>query len=136
MTAPITNQNYTQQINQAFDFLKNATPQQMQAVGKQVQGNPQSPEAMALAMAAQYQQQMRSAQQPPAPQGTILQQKLGEFQQQAGPAQGGIPAVGMNQMGVQQAAQSDPMRNAGIAVAPENKAPIQTQPQQPLQSSN
>lgn len=130
MTAPITNQNYTQQINQAFDFLKNATPQQMQAVGEQVQGNPQSPEAMALAMAAQYQQQMRSAQQPPAPQGTILQQKLGEFQQQAGPAQGGIPAVGMNQMGVQQAAQSDPMRNAGIAVAPENKAPIQTQPQQ------
>ena len=130
MTAPITNQNYTQQINQAFDFLKNATPQQMQAVGEQVQGNPQSPEAMALAMAAQYQQQMRSAQQPPAPQGTVLQQKLAEFQQQAGPAQGGIPAVGMNQMGVQQAAQSDPMRNAGIAVAPENKAPIQTQPQQ------
>ena len=133
MTAPITNQNYTQQINQAFDFLKNATPQQMQAVGEQVQGNPQSPEAMALAMAAQYQQQMRSAQQPPAPQGTILQQKLGEFQQQAGPAQGGIPAVGMNQMAMQQAVQQDPMRNAGIAAAPENmeRASQQPMPQQP-----
>ena len=90
MTAPVTDQNYTQQINQAFDFLKNATPQQMQLVGQQVKNNPQSPEAMALAMAAQYQQQMRAAQQPPAPQGTVLQQKLGAFQQAAGPAQGGI----------------------------------------------
>lgn len=133
MAAPITDQSYTQQINQAFDFLKTATPQQMQAVGQQVAGNPQSPEAMALAMAAQYQQQTRAAQQPPAPQGTVLQQKLAEFQQQAGPAQGGIPAVGTNQMAMQQAAQQDPMRNAGIAAAPENmeQAPQAPQGQMP-----
>ena len=133
MTAPVTDQNYTQQINQAFDFLKNATPQQMQLVGQQVKNNPQSPEAMALAMAAQYQQQMRAAQQPPAPQGTVLQQKLGAFQQAAGPAQGGIPAIGANQMGMQQVAQANPMRNAGIAAAPENTAPPQQPQNQGLQ---
>ena len=67
MAAPVTNQNYTQQINQAFDMLKYATPQQMQVVAQQVQQTPNSPEAMALAMAAQYQQQARAAQQPSVP---------------------------------------------------------------------
>ena len=133
MTASVTDQKYTQQINQAFDFLKNATPQQMQLVGQQVKNNPQSPEAMALAMAAQYQQQMRVTQQPPAPQGTVLQQKLGAFQQVAGPAQGGIPAIGVNQMGMQQAAQIDPLHNAGIAAAPENTVQSQQSQNQGLQ---
>jgi hypothetical protein len=116
MAAPVTNQNYTQQINQAFDMLKYATPQQMQAVSQQVQQNPNSPEAMALAMAAQYQQQAR-APRPQAPQGTVLQQKLQEFQQTSPQ---GLPQVGQNQMAMQQAAQQNPMFGAGLAVAPEN----------------
>jgi hypothetical protein len=116
MAAPVTNQNYTQQINQAFDMLKYATPQQMQVVSQQVQQNPNSPEAMALAMAAQYQQQAR-APRPQAPQGTILQQKLQEFQQTSPQ---GLPQVGQNQMAMQQAAQQNPMFGAGLAVAPEN----------------
>lgn len=126
MAAPVTNQNYTQQVNQAFDMLKYATPQQMQFVTQQVQQNPNSPEAIALAMASQYQQQAR-APQPQAPQGTILEQKLAQFQQTAGPAQGGLPAVGQNQMDLQQSAQQDPMRNAGIGIAPENTEPQQEQ---------
>jgi hypothetical protein len=116
MAAPVTNQNYTQQINQAFDMLKYATPQQMQVVSQQVQQNPNSPEAMALAMAAQYQQQAR-APRPQAPQGTILQQKLQEFQQTSPQ---GLPQVGQNQMAMQQTAQQNPMFGAGLAVAPEN----------------
>ena len=119
MAAPVTNQNYTQQINQAFDMLKYATPQQMQAVSQQVQQDPRrinSPEAMALAMAAQYQQQAR-APRPQAPQGTVLQQKLAEFQQTSPQ---GLPQVGQNQMAMQQAAQQNPMFGAGLAVAPEN----------------
>lgn len=116
MAAPVTNQNYTQQINQAFDMLKYATPQQMQVVSQQVQQNPNSPEAMALAMAAQYQQQAR-APRPQAPQGTVLQQKLQEFQQTSPQ---GLPQVGQNQMAMQQAAQQNPMFGAGLAVAPEN----------------
>ena len=116
MAAPVTNQNYTQQINQAFDMLKYATPQQMQVVSQQVQQNPNSPEAMALAMAAQYQQQAR-APRPQAPQGTVLQQKLAEFQQTSPQ---GLPQVGQNQMAMQQAAQQNPMFGAGLAVAPEN----------------
>jgi hypothetical protein len=119
MSAPVTNQAYSQQVNQAFDMLKYATPQQMQVVSQQIQQNPNSPEALAAAMAAQFQQQAR-APNPQAPQQTVLQQRLGEFQQLAGPAQGGLPAVGGNQMAMQQAAQQDPMRNAGIGVAPEN----------------
>ena len=122
MAAPVTNQNYTQQINQAFDMLKYATPQQMQIVSQQVQQNPNSPEAMALAMAAQYQQQAR-APRPQAPQGTVLQQKLAEFQQTSPQ---GLPQVGQNQMAMQQAAQKNPMFGAGLAVAPENTE----QPQQ------
>jgi hypothetical protein len=97
-------------------MLKYATPQQMQAVSQQVQQNPNSPEAMALAMAAQYQQQAR-APRPQAPQGTVLQQKLAEFQQTSPQ---GLPQVGQNQMAMQQAAQQNPMFGAGLAVAPEN----------------
>lgn len=128
MTAPVTNQSYTQQVNQAFDMLKYATPQQMQIVTQQVQQNPNSPEAIALAMASQYQQQAR-APQPQAPQGTILEQKLAQIPQApaSSPVQGGLPAVGQNQVNLQQAAQQDPMRNAGIGIAPENTEPQQEQ---------
>jgi hypothetical protein len=113
MSAPVTNQAYSQQVNQAFDMLKYATPQQMQIVSQQVQQNPNSPEALAMAMAAQFQQQAR-APHPQAPQQTVLQQKLQEFQQTSPQ---GLPSVGGNQMAMQQV---DPMRGAGIGVAPEN----------------
>ena len=129
MSAPVTNQAYSQQVNQAFDMLKYATPQQMQLVSQQVQQNPNSPEALAAAMAAQFQQQLR-APNPQAPQQTVLQQKLGEFAQTS---QQGLPQVGGNQMAMQQAAQQDPMRNAGIGAAPENQqapAPQEQVPQE------
>lgn len=116
MSAPVVNQAYSQQVNQAFDLFKTFTPQQMQQMGQQVAQKPNSPEAVAFASAAQYQQQMR-APQPQAPQGTIFQQKLQEFQQTSPQ---GLPSVGGNQMAMQQAAQQDPMRNAGIGAAPEN----------------
>lgn len=136
MSAPVTNQAYSQQVNQAFDMLKYATPQQMQLVSQQVQQNPNSPEALAAAMAAQFQQQLR-APNPQAPQQTVLQQKLGEFAQTS---QQGLPQVGGNQMAMQQAAQQDPMRNAGIGAAPENQqapAPQEQapQPQAPQQAA-
>jgi len=118
MPANVTNQDYTQQINQAFDALKYASPQQLAAVSQQVQQNPQSPEAMALAMATQYQQEMRQPR-PAAPQGTVLQQKLAQLQA-ANTMPAGLPVVGGNQMAFNQAAAQDPMRGAGIAVAPEN----------------
>jgi hypothetical protein len=85
----------------------------MQVVSQQVQQNPNSPEALAMAMAAQYQQQARTPN-PQAPQQTVLQQKLQEFQQTSPQ---GLPSVGGNQMSMQQV---DPMRGAGIGVAPEN----------------
>jgi hypothetical protein len=110
-------------------MLKYATPQQMQLVSQQVQQNPNSPEALAAAMAAQFQQQLR-APNPQAPQQTVLQQKLQEFQQTS---QQGLPQVGGNQMAMQQAAQQDPMRNAGIGAAPENQqeqAPQEQAPQE------
>ena len=113
MSAPVTNQAYSQQVNQAFDMLKYATPQQMKVVSQQVQQNPNSPEALAMAMAAQFQQQARTPN-PQAPQQTVLQQKLQEFQQTSPQ---GLPSVGGNQMAMQQV---DPMRGAGIGVAPEN----------------
>jgi len=113
MSAPVTNQAYSQQVNQAFDMLKYATPQQMQVVSQQVQQNPNSPEALAAAMAAQFQQQARTPN-PQVPQQTVLQQRLQEFQQTSPQ---GLPAVGQNQMAMQQV---DPMRGAGIGVAPEN----------------
>jgi len=116
MSAPVTNQAYSQQVNQAFDMLKYATPQQMQVVSQQIQQNPNSPEALAAAMAAQFQQQAR-APRPQAPQQTVLQQKLQEFQQTSPQ---GLPQVGQNQMAMQQAAQQNPMFGAGLAVAPEN----------------
>lgn len=125
MSAPVVNQAYSQQVNQAFDLFKTFTPQQMQQMGQQVAQKPNSPEAVAFAGAAQYQQQMR-APQPQAPQGTIFQQKLQEFQQTSPQ---GLPSVGGNQMAMQQAAQQDPMRNAGIGAAPENMPAPQPQGQ-------
>ena len=130
MSAPVTNQAYSQQVNQAFDMLKYATPQQMQVVSQQIQQNPNSPEALAAAMAAQFQQQAR-APNPQAPQQTVLQQRLQEFQQTSPQ---GLPAVGQNQMAMQQV---DPMRGAGIGVAPENTPASQQapQPQAPQQAA-
>jgi hypothetical protein len=71
---------------------------------------------LAIGMGVQYQQQAR-APHPQAPQGTVLQQKLAEFQQTSPQ---GLPQVGQNQMAMQQAAQQNPMFGAGLAVAPEN----------------
>lgn len=123
MSAPVVNQAYSQQVNQAFDLFKTFTPQQMQQMGQQVAQKPNSPEAVAFAGAAQYQKQMK-APQPQAPQGTIFQQRLQEFQQTSPQ---GLPSVGGNQMAMQQAAQQDPMRNAGIGAAPENMPAPQAQ---------
>lgn len=105
MAAPITNDSFSQQVTEAFNMLKYASPQQMQAAAQFVQRNPQSPEAIALAMASQWQQQMRSA--PPAPTSTILDQKLAQI-----PAEQGIVSAGANQY----ALQADPY-NAGIGAA-------------------
>ena len=121
MPGIVTNQDYTKQINDAFSALKYASPQQLQAVAQQVQGNPQSPEALALAMATQFQQEARQPH-PAPPQGTVLQQKLASIAPQ-GP---GIGAVAPNQMAFNQAAQQDPMRNAGIGAAPENTPQMAT----------
>jgi hypothetical protein len=132
MSAPVTNQAYSQQVNQAFDMLKYATPQQMQVVSQQVQQNPNSPEALAAAMAVQFQQQARTPN-PQAPQQTVLQQKLQEFQQTSPQ---GLPSVGGNQMAMQQQAQQDPMFGAGLAVAQENSPQEQApQPQAPQQAA-
>ena len=125
MSAPVVNQAYSQQVNQAFDLFKTFTPQQMQQMGQQVAQKPNSPEAVAFAGAAQYQKQMK-APQPQAPQGTIFQQRLQEFQQTSPQ---GLPSVGGNQMAMQQSAQQDPMRNAGIGAAPENMPAPQPQGQ-------
>jgi hypothetical protein len=125
MSAPVVNQAYSQQVNQAFDLFKTFTPQQMQQMGQQVAQKPNSPEAVAFAGAAQYQKQMK-APPPQAPQGTIFQQRLQEFQQTSPQ---GLPSVGGNQMAMQQAAQQDPMRNAGIGIAPENMPAPQDQAQ-------
>lgn len=111
MAANITNQDYSQQINTAFNALKFATPQQLAAVSKQV--TPNSPEALALAMATQYQQEMRRPN-PTAPTQTVTAKHLEQLQ--------GIPNVGPNQMALQQAAAQNP-NMAGIAAAPENMAP-------------
>tara|TARA_R110000868_G_scaffold130688_1_gene340444 strand:+ start:5878 stop:7284 length:1407 start_codon:yes stop_codon:yes gene_type:complete len=131
MSASVVNQAYSQQVNQAFDLFKTFTPQQMQQMGQQVAQKPNSPEAVAFASAAQYQQQMR-APQPQAPQGTIFQQKLQEFQQTSPQ---GLPSVGGNQMAMQQAAQQDPMRNAGIGAAPENMPAPAPQPEAPQEEA-
>jgi len=114
MSVPVTNAAYSQQNNQLFDWAKTATPQQIEAAK---QGLPKdSPLLLAIGMGVQYQQQAR-APRPQAPQGTILQQKLQEFQQTSPQ---GLPQVGQNQMAMQQAAQQNPMFGAGLAVAPEN----------------
>ena len=121
MPGIVTNENYTKQINDAFAALKYASPQQLQFVAQQVQGNQQSPEALALAMATQFQQEARQPN-PTPPQSTVLQQKLASIAPQ-GP---GIGAVAPNQMAFNQAAQQDPMRNAGIGAAPENTPQMAT----------
>jgi hypothetical protein len=122
MSAPVTNQSYIQQNNQLFDWAKTATPQQIEAAK---QGLPKdSPLLLAIGMGVQYQQQAR-APHPQAPQKTVMEQKLGEFAQTS--AQG-LPSVGGNQMAMQQV---DPMRGAGIGVAPENTPAPQPQAPQP-----
>ena len=114
MSVPVTNEAYSQQNNQLFDWAKTATPQQIEAAK---QGLPKdSPLLLAIGMGVQYQQQAR-APRPQAPQGTILQQKLGEFTQTSPQ---GLPQINQNQMAMQQAAQQNPMFGAGLAVAPEN----------------
>ena len=129
MSAPVTNQSYIQQNNQLFDWAKTATPQQIEAAK---QGLPKdSPLLLAIGMGVQYQQQAR-APHPQAPQKTVMEQKLGEFAQTS--AQG-LPSVGGNQMAMQQV---DPMRGAGIGVAPENTPapqPQAPQPQAPQQAA-
>jgi hypothetical protein len=125
MTAAITDDSYNQQVTSIFDFLKSASPQQLAQVSQAVQQNPQSPEATALAMATNYQQQMRSGQ-AQAPQQTVYQKHIAQLLQsiqppaQPAPMQSGIAAAGPNQYALQAAAAQDPMRNAGIGAAPEN----------------
>lgn len=120
MTAMITNEGYGQQVTSLFDMLKLASPEQLQTLAQTAQQNPDSPEATALAMATQYQQQANS---PQAPTQTVFQQKIAQLQQRMNPMQGGITDVGANQYAMQDAAQQDPMRNAGIGAAPENAEP-------------
>lgn len=124
MSVPVTNQPYSQQNNQLFEWAKTATGPQIEAAKN---GLPKdSPLLLAIGMGVQYQQQAR-APQPQAPQKTVMEQKLGEFAQTS--AQG-LPSVGGNQMAMQQAVQQDPMRNAGIGIAKENTQA----PQDPMQA--
>ena len=121
----ITDDSYQKKIDELYPFLLMASPDQLQNISQQVQ--PNSPEAMALAMATAYQQQAK--QQTQAPQETVLQKNLAALQQpqqpqqpqqdQQGQPQAGIPSAGANQMALQQAAAQDP-NMAGIAAAPEN----------------
>ena len=120
MTAMITNEGYGQQVTSLFDMLKMASPEQLKNLAQTVQQNPDSPEATALAMATQYQQQAPA---PQAPTQTVFQQKIAQLQQRMNPMQGGITDVGANQYAMQDAAQQDPMRNAGVGAAPENAEP-------------
>ena len=124
MSVPVTNQPYSQQNNQLFEWAKTATGPQIAAAKN---GLPKdSPLLLAIGMGVQYQQQAR-APHPQAPQKTVMEQKLGEFAQTS--AQG-LPSVGGNQMAMQQAVQQDPMRNAGIGIAKENTQA----PQDPMQA--
>jgi hypothetical protein len=114
MSVPVTNEAYSQQNNQIFDWAKTATPQQIEVAKR---GLPKdSPLLLAIGMGVQYQQQTR-APNPQAPQKTVMEQKLGEFTQTSSQ---GLPQVGQNQMAMQQTAQQNPMFGAGLAVAPEN----------------
>lgn len=114
MSVPVTNEAYSQQNNQIFDWAKTATPQQIEVAKR---GLPKdSPLLLAIGMGVQYQQQTR-APNPQAPQKTVMEQKLGEFTQASSQ---GLPQVGQNQMAMQQTAQQNPMFGAGLAVAPEN----------------
>ena len=114
MSVPVTNEAYSQQNNQIFDWAKTATPQQIEVAKR---GLPKdSPLLLAIGMGVQYQQQTR-APNPQAPQKTVMEQKLGEFTQTSSQ---GLPQINQNQMAMQQAAQQNPMFGAGLAVAPEN----------------
>lgn len=102
MSVPVTNEAYSQQNNQLFDWAKTATPQQIEAAK---QGLPiDSPLLLAIGMGVQYQQQAR-APRPQAPQKTIMEQKLGEFTQTSSQ---GLPQINQNQMAMQQTAQKKP----------------------------
>lgn len=132
MAAPTTSNSYAEQLSSAFNALKFATPQQLAQVAQIAQANPQSPEALALASANNFQQNMRSGA-TQAPTQTVyqkqIQQLLSTMQPQQAPQapqmQGGIAGVGPNVYAAQAAAAQDPMRNAGIGIAPENTQPMQ-----------
>lgn len=111
MAAPIVNDSFSQQVTEAFNMLKYATPQQMQLVAQFAQRNPQSPEATAFAMASQWQQNMRSAP-TQVPAATILQQKVAQI-----PQDQGILNAGANEYALQAAATENPYQNAGLGAA-------------------
>lgn len=111
MAAPIVNDSFSQQVTEAFNMLKYATPQQMQLVAQFAQRNPQSPEATAFAMASQWQQNMRSAP-TQVPTATILQQKVAQI-----PQDQGILNAGANEYALQAAATENPYQNAGLGAA-------------------
>ena len=125
MAAPITNDPYAEQTTRAFDALKYASPKQMADAAQLTQGNQASPEALALAAAANFQQQQRAAA-TQAPQQTVYQQRMQQLlaslqpPPQAAPMEGGIAGIGPSVYAAQEAAAQDPMRNAGIGAAPEN----------------
>lgn len=123
MAAPITNEPYAEQTSRAFHALKFASPQQLAQAAQMAQNSPQSPEALALAAATNFQQQQRSSG-AQMPQQTVYQkhiaQLLQSIQPPPAPMQGGIAGVGPNVYAAQEAAAQDPMRNAGIGIAPEN----------------
>ena len=75
MTAPTTDNSYAEQLSSAFNALKFASPQQLAQVAQIAQANPQSPEALALASANNFQQNMRSGS-TQAPTQTVYQQQI------------------------------------------------------------
>jgi hypothetical protein len=123
MAAPITNEPYAEQTSRAFHALKFASPQQLVQAAQAAQSNPQSPEALGLAAATNFQQQQRAAG-VQAPQQTVYQRQIAQLLQSMQPPpvpmQGGLAGIGPNVYAAQEAAAMDPMRNAGIGIAPEN----------------
>lgn len=123
MAAPITNEPYAEQTSRAFHALKFASPQQLAQAAQAAQSNPQSPEALGLAAATNFQQQQRAAG-VQAPQQTVYQRQIAQLLQSMQPPpvpmQGGLAGIGPNVYAAQEAAAMDPMRNAGIGIAPEN----------------
>ena len=98
MAAPITNEPYAEQTTRAFDALKYASPQQLAQAAQLTQGNQASPEALALAAAANFQQQQRAAA-TQAPQQTVYQQRMQQLlaslqpPPQAAPMDSGIAGI-------------------------------------------